>query len=166
MGDYSLKYNGRVNISQPDSNILFTMKDKNDVRSTSYTDAMNGNWYKTKLSNAFFSSKNIKIIQNGIRYGVYLKSNSQYVIDEQCEDELKVIMRAIFLQNSKNLPNNIKQQIYFLNKFVLDFCIKDVYGEASSYMKYKKDASTMYNPISYPVMTKINDKQLELKKWF
>jgi len=167
MSDYSLKYNGRVNICDtPNNDILFSMKDKINVVSTSYTDAMNGNWYKTKLSNAFFSSENIQILQNGIRYGVYIKSNEQYIIPEQSEDELKIIMRSIFLQNSKNLSNNIKQQISELNDKVLEYSINDVFGEATSYMIYKKDLSTMVVPIMHPVMTKIHDKQLELKKWF
>ena len=81
-------------------------------------------------------------------------------------DELQIIMRAIFLQYSKNLPNDIPNQIKDLNKIVLDFSINQVYGEADGYMKYKRDASTLVVPIAMPIMSTTNDKQLELKKWF
>jgi hypothetical protein len=127
---------------------------------------MAGNWYDTQLSNAFFSSKNIQIIQNGIRAGVYNKSNQQYVVAEQNMDELQIIMRAIFLQYSKNLPTNIPSQIKDLNKIVLEYSINQVYGEADGYMKYKRDASTLVVPLAMPIMVSTNGKQLELKKWF
>ena len=75
-------------------------------------------------------------------------------------------MRSIFLQHSKNLPNKIKEQIEHLNNMVLDYAIYQVYGEAQGYMKYKYDASNMYEPIASPVMSTTNDKQLLLNKWF
>ena len=33
-------------------------------------------------------------------------------------------------------------------------------------MKYKYDVSNMYEPIARPILSKTNDKQLLLKKWF
>ena len=160
--------NGRVNILGPNIDNQFALSDRIPINSTKYSfrDAMTGNWYDTQLSNAFFSVKNIQIIQNGIRSGVYNKSNKQYVIGEQNPDELQIIMRSIFLQYSKNLPDNIPQQINDLNKNVFDYAINQVYGEADGYMKYKRDASTMWTPMAMPVLSYSNDKQLELKKWF
>jgi hypothetical protein len=142
--------------------------DRIPVNSTNYScrDAMTGNWYDTELSNAFFSSKNIQIIQNGIRAGVYNKSNQQYVVGEQNLDELQIIMRGIFLQYAVNQPSGITQQINDLNKLVLDYAINQVWGEAEGYMKYKRDASTLVVPIARPILSYSNDKQLELKPWF
>lgn len=87
-------------------------------------------------------------------------------IGHQDPDVLKIIMRSIFLQYSKNNAQDIKQQIEALNKLVLDYAIPQVYGSAQGYMKYKHDASTLVVPLSNPVMSKTNDKQLLLKKWF
>jgi hypothetical protein len=142
--------------------------DRIPVNSTNYScrDAMTGNWYDTELSNAFFSSKNIQIIQNGIRAGVYNKSNQQYVVGEQNLDELQIIMRGIFLQYAVNQPSGITKQINDLNKLVLDYAINQVWGEAEGYMKYKRDASTLVVPIARPILSYSNDKQLELKPWF
>lgn len=160
--------NGRVNILGPNIEERFSMSDKIPVSSSKYSfrEALTGNWNDTKLSIAFFSYKNMQIIQNGIRAGVYNKSNKQYVIGEQSVDELKIIMRGMFLEYSKNLPDGIPQQINDLNQIVLNYAIKQVYGEADGYMKYKRDASTLAVPLSMPIMASTNDKQLELKKWF
>ena len=163
----SSRTNGRVNIMSPNMDLRFAMSDQIPVNQTStFRDAMTGNWYDTALSNAFFSSANMKIVQNGIRAGVYKKSNSQYVIGEQNGDELKIVMRSIFLQYSKNKPTNISDQIRELNNIVFDYSVNQVYGEAQGYMTYKKDVSTLVVPIAHPILSYTNDKQLELKKWF
>jgi len=160
--------NGRVNILGPNTEVRFSMSDRIPVNSTNYScrDAMSGNWYDTELSNAFFSGKNMQILQNGIRAGVYNKSNQQYVVGEQNLDELQIIMRGLFLQYAKNQPTGIAKQINDLNKIVLDYAINQVWSEAEGYMKYKRDASTMWTPMTMPILSSTNDKQLELKQWF
>lgn len=160
--------NGRVNILGPNTDVRFTMSDRIPVNTKNYScrDNMSGNWYDTELSNAFFSGRNMQIIQNGIRAGVYNKSNQQYVVGEQNLDELQIIMRGLFLQYAKNQPTGIAQQINDLNKIVLDYAINQVWSEAEGYMKYKRDASTMWTPMTMPILSYTNDKQLELKKWF
>jgi len=161
------KNNGRVSILEPSTDIRFSMTDRIPVsQCSSFRDAMTGNWNDTPLSKAFFSSQNMRIIQNGIRAGVYNRSNGQYVIGEQNCDELQIIMRSMFLQNSKNLAQDIPGQINTLNQHVFDYAINQVYGEAEGYMKYKRDASTLAVPLSHPVLSYSNDKQLELKPWF
>ena len=160
-------YNGRVNIETPNMNIRFSMMDRIPVDDCgSFRDALTGNLTETVLSQAFFSSKNIQIIQNGIRAGVYEKSQSQYLIDQQDCDVIKTIMRAMYLQNSINVPNNYTEQIASLNKLVIDYSVKQVLGEAEGYMKYKRDVSSMYIPMSLPVLETTKSKTLELKPWF
>lgn len=159
--------NGRVDIKTPDTSLLFNMYDKIPVnKCVTFRNATEGQWESSVLSDAFFSAKNIQIIQNGLRAGVYEKSNGQFIISNQNCDELKIIMRAIFLQSAVNQPNNITQQIEQLNEMVLDYCIPRVYSEAIGYQKYIIDASTMYSPMDHPILSKNNDKQLELKPWF
>ena len=159
--------NGRVDIKSPNTSTLFQMYDKIPANQcVTFRNATEGLWTSDSLSNAFFSQQNIQIIQNGIRAGVYHRSNGQYVIGPQDCDSLKIVMRSVFLQYSANQPNNISQQISQLNKIVLEYCIQQVYSEAQGYMKYINDASTLVVPISHPVMANDNDRQLELKPWF
>jgi hypothetical protein len=118
------------------------------------------------LSNLYFSKENILTIQNGIRAGVYNKSNQQYLIGYQDGDALKIVMRSIFLQYASNQNANVKQQIIELNTLVLNYCISQVYGEAQGYIKYLNDVSTLAVPIAHPVMSNNSDRVLEFKSWF
>lgn len=159
--------NGRVDIKSPNTSELFQMYDKIPANQcVSFRNATEGLWTETNLSQAFFSQQNIQILQNGIRAGIYHKSNGQYIIGPQDCDALKIIMRSVYLQHAANQSNNIPQQITELNKIVLDYCIKQVYSEAQGYMKYIDDVSTLVVPISNPVMADNTDRQLELKRWF
>ena len=88
------------------------------------------------------------------------------MVGEQNLDELQIIMRGLFLQYAKNQPTGIREQISELNKIVLDYAINQVWSEAEGYMKYKRDASTMWVPMNMPILSYTNDKQLELKQWF
>jgi hypothetical protein len=159
--------NGRIDIKSPNTSALFQMYDKIPANQcVTFRNATEGLWDETNMSQTFFSKENIQIIQNGIREGVYKISNNQYLVGQQDCDVLKVIMRSIYLQHSANQPNNITQQIIELNKMVLDYCIKQVYSEAQSYMKYLDDASTLVVPIAHPVMANNTDRELEFKTWF
>tara|TARA_B100000900_G_C20508106_1_gene686789 strand:+ start:507 stop:1004 length:498 start_codon:yes stop_codon:yes gene_type:complete len=159
--------NGRVDIMDQAQLNQFALYDKIPVEQcTSFNEALMGNFTSTDLSTAFFSKENIQIIQNGIRNGVFHKSNEQYIIGEQNCDTIKIIMRSVFLQNSVNLPNNIPSQISALNDIVVNYCVKQIYSEAQSYMQYRYDASHMYEPISRPVQVDVNDKTLLAKPWF
>lgn len=159
--------NGRIDIKTPNTSKLFNMYDKIPANQcVTFRNATEGVWSSSSLSLAFFSQENMQIIQNGIRAGVYNKSNNQYIIGVQDYDALKIVMRSVFLQHSTNKPTNIKEQIAELNKIVLNYCIQQVYGEAQGYMKYIDDVSTLPVPISHPVFSTDNDKQLELKQWF
>ena len=159
--------NGRVNIKSPDTSALFKMYDKIPANQcVTFRNPTEGLWNATPLSQAFFSQENIQIIQNGIRSGVYKRSNGQYVIGDQDCDSIKIIMRSVFLQYSANKPSSIPQQIIELNNIVLNYCIQQVYSEAQGYMKYIDDVSTLAVPIAHPVQASNNDRQLELKSWF
>jgi hypothetical protein len=159
--------NGRIDIKSPNTSTLFEMYDKIPANQcVTFRNPTEGLWTDTYLSQAFFSQQNIQILQNGIRAGVYHKSNSQYTIGPQDCDSLKIVMRSVYLQNAANQPNNITQQVFELNKIVLNYCIQQVYSEAQGYLKYIDDASTLVVPIAHPIMTDNTDRELEFKTWF
>lgn len=158
-----MKSNGRINILNAPNHL--TLYDTPKVYTSSFTDALIGNWVDTPMSKAFFSIQNQQIIQNGIRAGVYQMSSNQYVVSQQPDTELKTVMRAIFLTHSENKVGNIKEQINELNYYVLNYCVPRVYGEAQGYMKYLRDASTLVVPISRPINIS-TDRTLELKPFF
>ena len=74
-------------------------------------------------------------------------------------------MPSIFLHNSKNLPYNISNQIVTLNNLIIEYAVNQIYNEAVSYIKYKRDASTMYNVLNHPSNTSNKNNTLELQKF-
>lgn len=98
-----------------------------------------------QLNDLYFSSENIAAIQHGIRYTVFKKSDR--VIDDQDERELLVIMRSIYLQYGKNLPDGILSQVKDLNRRVLDAVIPQIITEMNQYQTYLRDASGLPVPL-------------------
>ena len=156
--------NGRINLlDAPNPMILY---DRTPISASNYCNALEGNLESSMLSKAFFSAKNQQIIQNGIRAGVYKVSGNQYSIAPQPYDQVQIIMRSIFLESAKHLPENITGQIEELNALVIKYAVPKLYSEAKGYLQYLKDVSTLAIPLSTPINTVPYDKTLELKPFF
>ena len=164
------RYNGRVNIiSQPDPTATFRMQERIALKNktTEYRSALSGNdWEDNLLARVYFSAENIQILQNGLRAGVYEMSNRKITVPPQNIDQLKIIMRSIYLQYAQHYEHNIKEQVEHLNKYVLEFAVNSVYNEAVGYLKYAQDQSSLVMPMEYPRHTDRQYKQLELKPWY
>ena len=105
------------------------------------------------VNSLFFSKENVVALQQGIRYGVFIKINK--VIDNQSERELRVIMRSIYLQYSKNLKYNIIDQVKELNSKILDYIIPKIISEIKQYDMYILDASLLPAPIDRATNTSV-----------
>jgi hypothetical protein len=157
-----MSQNGRINF---EGGTPFFLQDKIVKDSRTTYDNLKNSQQPTVVSTLFFSMKNVKILQNGIRAGVYKLSDEKYVIDNQSSDSLNVIMRAVYLQNSLNLPDNVTKQIEDLNRIVIQYCVPRIYSEVKGYIKYKEDASTLPVPMDKPMSVYV-DKSVELKRFF
>jgi len=159
-------HNGRISLDPKENGTPFFIQDmipKNEK--TNYSNATQYMFTPTLLSETYFSLENIEIIQNAIRAKIFEKTNKKYIIDKQDYDQLKIIMRSIFLQNSVHKNNNIKEQIMALNDIVIDYCVPQVYSELLAYVKYKEDISTLAVPIDHPIHLSV-DKTVELNRFF
>ena len=115
-------------------------------------DMLRGNWEVTPVSQSYFSPDNIKLLQNAIRRYVYEKSQPKgYVIDDQSVDELKIIMRAIYYQYSRNLPFDIPKQVSDLNEYVVNWSGPHIMSAVDHYYYYLNDISHMPVPLMQPV---------------
>ena len=113
-------------------------------------DMLRGNWEKSELSAGYFSAENMELVQNLIRKNVYDKSQPKgYVIDKQSVDELKMIMRAIFLQYARNLPTDVPAQIEDLNQKVVAWCVPHILSAVDHYFFYINDISHMPVPLQH-----------------
>lgn len=158
--------NGRIDVMGKTNLDVFTLYDQIPLSETTsdFREALTGTTTSSMLSVAFFSKENIKIIQNAIKAGVYKLSDGKFTIGDQNEDTLKIIMRSIYLQNSKH-GNDVTSQIVELNRLVCDYAVPQVFGEAEGYMNYKRDISTMAKPMQRPLSTYHNNT-LETKRFF
>ena len=111
------------------------------------------------VNSMFFRKDNIDKIQRNLISAIFNKSNGQYKIGTQDKDQLKIIMRSIYLQKSKNLPYNIEDQINTLNNLVLEYCIPNVYTEIQQYMGYLRDSSTLPLPNDRPINVEIKGEK-------
>ena len=155
-----MKSNGRINlIDAPNPMKLYRAP-------SDYCDALLGNLENSVLSKAFFSAKNQQIIQNGIRAGVYKMSSGKYTIAPQPYEQIQIIMRSVYLKNTKNLPENVREQIEELNRLVVQHVVPKLYSEAKGYLRYLEDASTLAVPLTPPVNSVAYDTTLEMKPFF
>jgi Family of unknown function (DUF5761) len=153
--------NGRINLlaprsaenaggnSVPDS-AGFAVSTK--VEASFVGDMLRGNWDKNPIADAFFTATNVTYIQAAIRKDVYTRSGSKhYKIDDQSIDELKMIMRGIYLQYAKNNPFNVQGQVAELNTLVIDWCAPRIMSEIDHYIYYLNDISHLPVPLTQPM---------------
>lgn len=155
--------NGRVDISKKSPLEIpnFYKKQPCDNK-TFHAEAVQGHFTRNQVSDLFFSCKNIDILHEGIRYKIYQLTNGKHTICRQSDEDLKIVMRSIYLQYSKNLPNNIVGQVKELNTLVLDWCVKEILSNITQYDQYVIDASTLPMPLERsPIMTSKGSKTLE-----
>jgi hypothetical protein len=104
---------------------------------------------ENEVSSLFFSDHNVNTLHEGIRYSVYKGTNNHAVIDRQSDNELRVIMRSIYLQYARHLPYRVVDQVKELNTRVLDFAVPRILVELNQYANYTHHASTLPIPLEH-----------------
>ena len=94
---------------------------------------------ESKLEELFFSDENIELINKQIVLSVWKKTNKQYKITFQNKDKLIIVMRYVFIENAKNLPYNIKGQIYELNCIIVGEILPSIITNFEQKLGYLRD---------------------------
>jgi hypothetical protein len=160
------RYNGRINVIQPpNQEILFKMTERIAIKNkaTDYSNAVSGMLEETMLSRVFFCADNIDMVQKDMRVGVYNMSKHTYMVPPQNIDNIKTIMRSIFIEHAHE-GENVTNEVARLNKMVLDYSIPSVYNAAVSHEKFLQDQSTLVVPLELPKNYDRDFKQLEFKQ--
>lgn len=129
---------------------------KNDNASFAIKDFAYGvcgkNQDENGVSKVFFSEENIKRIQKMIKREVFLRTNKQFRLDDdQDESDLLVAMRAIYLEESRNLPFQIIKQVKLLNRKVVGYIVPDMITEIKQSYAYIREINEPIKPIDRPV---------------
>jgi hypothetical protein len=159
--------NGRIDLVSPLPAFNIPAYQQKSVSNQNYVnEATHGRIQPTEVSMLFFSEKNIEALHEGIRYRIYVETNGRHVLGRQSDQELKIIMRSIYLQYSVNRTSNCVEQVRELNGKVLEWAVPEVLSNLKQYEVYRQDASTMPMPLEHaPLMTTKGTKVLEQKKW-
>lgn len=159
--------NGRINPNGPTTNYVNEKQFEKQNTCNYSSEAISHQVGRTPLSDIFFSNQNIEILQTGMRNMVLNRTNGQYQIGKQSETELKIIMRAMFLQYARYktyVPVN--EQVRELNGHVLNFSVPKIISSLNMKRKYLEDISTMPQPLERAkIMSTKGTKQLELKEF-
>lgn len=136
--------NGRVDTLYGENyNIYNLFKEENKPSLNFNDEAIKGTHSNNDISRVFFSKENIDALQDAIRYQVYVKSCKQHVIDRQSDTELKIVMRATYLENARHATRDVMAEIRRLNLLVIEFCVPRIMQEINMYMRYKADISSL-----------------------
>jgi len=165
--DYN-KYilNGRVNLFDNNQTSYKINNSSLNLYTEKTANTVNRLYSGNCLSEMYFSKENIDIIQQGIINSVYNKSNGEFSIGKQSEQELSIVMRSIYLQYSKNLNFNINEQILDLNTRVIRWCVDEIITNIKQYMDYRKNVSTMPMPLEHAQLpSQKGTKTLEIKSF-
>lgn len=160
-------YNGRIDLLSPMG--TFQIEPSKDTRNNTALfsqEAHKGQIARNPVSDLFFCPNNVNVLQDGIRYRVWKETGERYVIGRQNEQELRIVMRSIYYQYGKNLPNDVVGQVRDLNGRVLEWVVPEVVSNLRQYERYRQDASQLPMPLDRaPLMTQKGTKVLEIKQF-
>ena len=159
--------NGRINVSGNQDGLAYKNNNEKQNLCNYATEAISHTTNRTPLSDLFFSQQNMDILQLGMRNMILNKTNGAYNIGKQNETELKIIMRAMFIQHAKyrtDIPVNV--QIQEINRQVLNFAVPRIISSLNMKRKYLQDIQQLPMPLEHAKsMSTKGTKELELKEF-
>jgi hypothetical protein len=148
---YNQFQNGRVvDITKTNYKKFPVFPNNNNNNNSFKNEALKGIQQDSTLSFLFFSKDNMRILQDLLRYQVWLQSGKKWVIGDQSNIELEIVMRSIYLQYSENLNCKFREQINKLNNMVADYCVPTILAEVQQYLGYLDNVQNLPNPIALP----------------
>lgn len=106
---------------------------------------------ETPLSCAYFSDRNMEMLQRGIRQA--FKNKTGVSIDYQNPEDLFAIMRVVYINNSSDPYNKVNEQVSYMNQLVMKTALNQIQTGVSQYMGYRKDIDTVSIPLAQPINT-------------
>lgn len=159
--------NGRVDLLSIMPTFDIPSFQRNPVDNKNYAkEAIAGKLTLNDVSKLYFSEQNIEALHQGIRYRVYVETDGKYTIGRQSDQELKIVMRSIYIQHGKNINSDCVGEVRILNGKVLDWVVPEVLSNLLQYSTYRKDVSTLPVPLERsPNMSSRGTNPMELKSF-
>jgi len=112
---------------------------------------LTGNREADPVSKLYFSSKNVQILQDAIRYMVFKRTNGERVIGQQSVNGLLMIMRYVYSTKVTTYPYMYVEQVRELNTKVIEESVSSIVRELEMYDKYLRDSAHIPYKASDPV---------------
>lgn len=103
------------------------------------------------LSQIFYSDQNIELINKQLILTIFKKTNGKIRIPNQSYNDLKVVMRWVYINYARNLPFKIKEQIINLNNYVVCELVPNLISASNQYLDYLRDIDKPLEPLPPPV---------------
>ena len=139
----------------PIKNIKQNKNRGNNIELTTATE------YENPIKEMLYSQKNINFLQQKCIETIYYKTNKKYLISPQDENQILQIITNVY----NNIPvqyyyvteDNIlfKQEISYLNSFILKEITEYVYNSLLNYISYSEFIANGVQPIERPVNVSI-----------
>jgi hypothetical protein len=114
----------------------------------------------TPLNTLYFSEFNQDLLQRGIREK--FKQMTGIKIDYQNADDLRTLMRYVFVNNSGDHYTSVNEQVKSMNSIVIDTAVGQVKTGVAQYLAYVKDIDTIATPLAQPINTSTYGKKIDL----
>lgn len=101
----------------------------------------------------FFSMENLRNIEAELTKRV--KEETTYVIDRQSQQAIEIIMRYVFDEHARYLPDDVPGQVKVLNEKVLEQLVPMVVTNLKRYLEYLRDVTTLPMPLDRAVNTSV-----------
>lgn len=108
---------------------------------------------RTPLNMAFFSRANVDRIQADIRCVIRRKLG--YGISRQSDDQLLIVMRAVYMQDGDQSPPDPRAELERLNGIVVAQCAPIIASNIKQFLGYLEDASRIPAPLERGINTSI-----------
>lgn len=153
-GEQNLQYTGRIMLKENEHAPSYELYSGSNKKQSTFHNSVSNIQEDSLLSCKFFDIQNVDKIQNQIISDVAKKG---YSIGRQSDLQLQIIMRSIYLSNSKNIysPEHLNQ----LNGLVVSEAVRLILPEIQQYLGYREDISKPRHIISHPVNPSIKGQK-------
>jgi len=110
--------------------------------------ALKGIQNDSELARLYFSDTNMKRLQRMIKQAVFERTNGQFRLDvDQEQRDLLIMMRSVYLEQARFLPNSIVRQCKKLNAEVVKEALPGILTEIRQYYGYLREINKPLTPI-------------------
>ena len=112
------------------------------------------------LENYFFSNENIELINKKLIMDVFKKTNGEFKISPQKNEDLIIVMRYTFIEYARHLPYDIAKQIRELNCIVIGQILPNVITQITQRKEYLRVISAPREILPHPISESTINKLL------